>query len=113
MMHAATSCGLLVQSCSTRNLTGTRLQVKLFVETWTAQMTGNLFKILKADNKASLAEAVTSAEAGAKVTLPPAPLQSEYSGAKSIIECSLNGELHLLPSSQATAVQFSVGNGSG
>ncbi len=30
-----------------------------------------------------------------------------------VTECPLNGELHLLPSSQATAVQFSVGNGLG
>lgn len=32
-------------------------------------ITGNFFKLMKADTKASLAEAVSAAEAGAKVTL--------------------------------------------
>ncbi|KAK9840020.1 hypothetical protein WJX74_002198 [Apatococcus lobatus] len=41
--------------------------VKLFVETFQAQLTGNIFRLLRADTKADLEEAIKAADAGAKV----------------------------------------------
>ena len=46
------------------------VQVKLFVETFQAQLASNFIKILQADTQAALAEAVKAADDGLKVSIP-------------------------------------------